>query len=104
MSEIHPVPRDFHDRCFIDADTYEEMYRRSIDDGDAFWAELSAVDPTLPRWRAPEACLDLIGLILAWVYEQDHDAHVWNLDEVVRGPLRPALAKLGTALRQQQIP
>jgi acetyl-CoA synthetase len=39
MSEIHPVPSDFQRKCFIDSDTYEEMYRRSIEDSDAFWAE-----------------------------------------------------------------
>jgi acetyl-CoA synthetase len=39
MSETHPVPRDFQRKCFIDADTYEDMYRRSVEDSDAFWAE-----------------------------------------------------------------
>ena len=39
MSETHPVPRDFQRKCFIDADTYQDMYRRSVEDSDAFWAE-----------------------------------------------------------------
>ncbi|TDJ38469.1 MAG: acetate--CoA ligase [Gammaproteobacteria bacterium] len=39
MSEIHAVPRDFRRKCFIDLEIYEEMYQRSIEDSDAFWAE-----------------------------------------------------------------
>ncbi len=41
MSEenIYPVPADFAAQAHIDAEKYATMYRQSIDDPDAFWAE-----------------------------------------------------------------
>ena len=41
MSQAHhyPVPDDWAKKAFIDQAKYEEMYRRSIDDPDAFWRE-----------------------------------------------------------------
>ncbi len=41
MSEfpIHPVPDAWRDSAYINKETYEEMYQRSINDADAFWAE-----------------------------------------------------------------
>ncbi|WP_461519463.1 acetate--CoA ligase [Porticoccus sp.] len=43
MSETHvrPVPEHFAGLAHIDLDTYNEMYRRSIDDADNFWAEMA---------------------------------------------------------------
>jgi len=37
--EIHPVPDNWKRRAHIDAATYRELYRKSVDDADAFWAE-----------------------------------------------------------------
>jgi acetyl-CoA synthetase len=41
MSEAHlyPVSQDWASRAFIDKAKYEDMYRRSVDDPDAFWGE-----------------------------------------------------------------
>ncbi|HEB98516.1 MAG TPA: acetate--CoA ligase [Thiotrichales bacterium] len=41
MSEqkIYPVPGDFAARALIDAEAYEDMYRRSVEDPEGFWAE-----------------------------------------------------------------
>ncbi|MEZ5528362.1 MAG: acetate--CoA ligase [Porticoccaceae bacterium] len=41
MSETHvrPAPEHFVDLAHIDLDTYNEMYRRSIEDSDNFWSE-----------------------------------------------------------------
>ncbi|TNE78234.1 MAG: acetate--CoA ligase [Gammaproteobacteria bacterium] len=41
MSETHvrPVPEHFVDLAHIDLETYNEMYRRSIEDSDNFWSE-----------------------------------------------------------------
>ena len=41
MSEfpIHPVPDAWRDSAYINKETYEAMYQRSINDSDAFWAE-----------------------------------------------------------------
>ncbi len=41
MSEqkIYAVPEDFAARALIDAEAYEDMYRRSVEDPEGFWAE-----------------------------------------------------------------
>ena len=41
MSEakVYPVPAAWARRAWIDAAGYEQMYRRSIDDSEAFWRE-----------------------------------------------------------------
>ena len=41
MSEfpVHPVPDAWRASAYINKETYEEMYQRSINDSDAFWAE-----------------------------------------------------------------
>jgi len=38
-AKIHPVSAATRERALIDADAYAEMYRRSIEDNEAFWAE-----------------------------------------------------------------
>jgi len=37
--QVHPVPESFAKDAHINAETYQEMYRRSIEDSDKFWAE-----------------------------------------------------------------
>ncbi|MCB1830022.1 MAG: acetyl-coenzyme A synthetase, partial [Gammaproteobacteria bacterium] len=41
MSEekVHPVPAELAASAHINAAKYEEMYRRSVDDPDGFWAD-----------------------------------------------------------------
>ena len=41
MSEdkVYPVPGEIASKAHIDAKTYDEMYRRSVDDPEGFWAE-----------------------------------------------------------------
>ena len=40
MSEakLYPVSEEWAERAYIDAEKYQAMYRRSIDDPDGFWA------------------------------------------------------------------
>ncbi len=38
-NEIFPVPEEWSKSAWLDAAGYEEMYKRSIEDPDAFWAE-----------------------------------------------------------------
>jgi len=38
-AKIHPVSAATRERALIDADAYAEMYRRSIEDNEGFWAE-----------------------------------------------------------------
>ena len=41
MSEpkLYPVAEEWAQRAYVDARKYQEMYRRSIDDPNGFWAE-----------------------------------------------------------------
>ena len=39
MSEIHPVSADVAEHALIDKATYEEMYARSVNANEEFWAE-----------------------------------------------------------------
>ncbi|MDX1482640.1 MAG: acetate--CoA ligase [Woeseiaceae bacterium] len=39
MSKVHPVAPEWSKRAWIDRQQYEETYRRSIEDNEAFWAE-----------------------------------------------------------------
>ena len=48
-SKRYPVPESLQGNCWIDADRYARMYRQSIDDPDAFWAEQSQ----RIQWRKP---------------------------------------------------
>jgi acetyl-CoA synthetase len=38
-SAVYPVPRAWAENALIDADTYRQKYRRSIEDPDGFWRE-----------------------------------------------------------------
>ncbi len=38
-SHIYPVPEFMSDKCYINDDQYQSMYRRSIEDPEAFWSE-----------------------------------------------------------------
>ncbi|MEO0813070.1 MAG: hypothetical protein AAFY60_09425, partial [Myxococcota bacterium] len=58
--------------------------------------------PDLPRWKCPEACLDLLVVALGWFFERDRDVLFWHLDELLRDELPPLLDRLGRALRSQQ--
>jgi acetyl-CoA synthetase len=39
MTKVYPVTPEWAARAYIDHAKYEEMYRRSVDDPDGFWAE-----------------------------------------------------------------
>ena len=39
MSNLYPVPESFKERAYIDANEYERVYKSSVDNNEAFWAE-----------------------------------------------------------------
>jgi acetyl-CoA synthetase len=41
-TQIHPVPERFKQRAHIDREKYEAMYRRSVEESEAFWSEQAA--------------------------------------------------------------
>ncbi|WP_163143068.1 acetate--CoA ligase, partial [Arhodomonas sp. KWT] len=38
-SKVYPVPKDVADNALINREQYEQMYRRSLEEPDAFWSE-----------------------------------------------------------------
>ncbi|MDN3517998.1 acetate--CoA ligase [Aquisalimonas lutea] len=49
-SKVYPVPADIAKSAHIDADTYRAMYKRSLEDPDAFWAEQAERLTWFKRW------------------------------------------------------
>ena len=39
QEKVYPVPATFAANAHINSDSYQEMYQRSVDDPEAFWAE-----------------------------------------------------------------
>ncbi len=68
MSEekVYPVPAEFAQQAHIDEATYHEMYRRSLDDPEGFWAEQAEKFVT---WFKPW------DKVLDWSYDKD-DLHI----------------------------
>ncbi len=70
MSEekVYPVPAEFAARAHIDAARYEEMYRRSVEDPDGFWAEQAEQFVTwYRRWdRVSDWSFDPDNLYIRW--------------------------------------
>jgi len=68
MSEVktYPVPEDVASNAWIDADKYEQMYKRSIDDPEGFWAEQA--EEFLHWFKKWDKILD-------WSYQKD-DLHI----------------------------
>ena len=64
-----------------------------IDDGFATYEAAGG-----PRWRCPQACIDLIAVTLGWVYERNHAVNVWHLDELLQDGLAPMMQALSDAL------
>ena len=41
MSDIYPVPENFKQRAYLDAEGYEKTYRESVENPEAFWAKIA---------------------------------------------------------------
>ena len=39
MSQVYPVPSNYRDNGYINADRYQKMYQQSIEEPESFWAE-----------------------------------------------------------------
>ena len=70
MSEIkvYPVPAEVATNAYIDSAKYEEMYRRSMDDPDGFWAEQADKFVTWSkRWdKVADWSFDASNLYIKW--------------------------------------
>jgi len=70
MSEmrIHDIPAEIAANAHIDAERYEAMYRRSVDDPEAFWAEQAEEFVTWSRrWdKVSDYSFDADDLFIKW--------------------------------------
>ena len=70
MSEIYPVDSATKARALIDEAGYEEMYARSINDNEAFWAEQARrIDWIKPFTKIKDVSFAIDDLHVQWFYD-----------------------------------
>ncbi len=70
MSKIHEVKAAFAARAHVDAATYAEMYRRSVEDNEEFWAEQAArIDWIKPFSKVRDVSYATDDLRIRWYYD-----------------------------------
>jgi len=72
MSEIKPyeVPSDVAGRAHVDAEGYQAMYRRSVEDNEGFWAEQAGrIDWLRPFSRVKDVSYAKDDLHIRWYYD-----------------------------------
>jgi acetyl-CoA synthetase len=50
LSKVYPVPAEWASRAYVNAERYQEMYRRSLEEPEAFWREESARIDWIKPW------------------------------------------------------
>jgi len=56
LSKVYPVPAEWASRAYVNADSYAEMYRRSLEEPEAFWREQSARIDWIKPWTKLNEC------------------------------------------------
>ena len=70
QDELFPVPESFASGTHADNDTYLEMYQRSVDDPEAFWAEQGKrIDWFTPYTKIKDVSYDADDLHVKWYYD-----------------------------------
>ena len=70
MDNIYPVPEAVKERALIDKAGYEEMYARSVDDNEAFWAEQAQrIDWVKPFSKIKDVSYAKDDLHIRWFYD-----------------------------------
>ncbi len=68
--KIHKVPAEFAARAHIDEAGYEEMYKRSVEDNEGFWAEqASCIDWIEPFTKVKDVNYAEDDLHIRWYYD-----------------------------------
>ncbi|MDE0349932.1 MAG: acetate--CoA ligase [Gammaproteobacteria bacterium] len=126
MATVYPVPDSARQRAHLDREAYRELYRRSIEDPDGFWAEEArrrldwiAEWNTVSEWDLPtgriawflggrlNACVNCIDRHLPT--RADQAAIVWEGDDpaddatVTYRELHEAVCRLANALRSRGV-
>ena len=70
MSKIHEVKAQFAKRAHVDAAAYADMYRRSVEDNEEFWAEQAArIDWIKPFSKVRDVSFAKDDLHIRWYYD-----------------------------------
>ena len=68
--KTHAVKKDFAARAYVDQAGYEDMYKRSIEDNEGFWAEqASCIDWIKPFTKVKDVSYDKDDLHVRWYYD-----------------------------------
>lgn len=98
------IPANIVQRLGAGAATLDAALEHFLQRGDERYAAmLEERGEDTPRWKCPVACIDLIALVLAWFYEQEHEVNIWHLDELLDTELWPSLVALEKAFSGLQI-
>ncbi len=69
-SKIYPVPEEWAQRAWIDREKYEQLYRRSIEDNEAFWAEHGRrIDWFEPYTKVKDVSFDHDDVHIRWFHD-----------------------------------
>ncbi len=81
MSDLFPVPPEFAARAHVDADAYERLYRRSLDDNQGFWREQAGfLDWIRPFTRVSDSRFAPDDLRIRWFADGTLNASVNCID------------------------
>ncbi len=67
MEKIYPIPRDLTATAWIDSESYEAMYKQSIDENEHFWADQGQrIDWIKPFSKVKDVSFDKEDLHIRW--------------------------------------
>jgi len=70
MTKIYEVPAEMAERAYVDSKAYEDMYRRSIEDNEGFWAEeAKRIDWMKPFTKVKDVSFAKDDLHIRWFYD-----------------------------------
>ena len=70
MSKTYEVKAEFAERAYVDQAGYEEMYRRSVEDNEGFWAEQALrIDWIKPFRKVSDVSFAKDDLHIRWFYD-----------------------------------
>ena len=70
MTKIHEVTAAFAERAYVDQAGYEDMYRRSVEDNEGFWADqASRIDWIKPFSKVRDVSFAKDDLRIRWFYD-----------------------------------
>ncbi len=69
-AHFHPVPAEFAKNALVDKARYEEMYKASVEDNEAFWAEHGKrIDWIKPYTKVKDVNFNTPGVSIKWYYD-----------------------------------